>query len=213
LQEHQGRRCSTFSILAIKHLGPNIDIVCGGIDNLYRHHDYTKAIVEAAFSTKFATDWLHGEHLLINGQKMSKSKGNVIYVDNLLEETYRPEDIRFYLIYNHYRRKINFTDAGLKETSEKLLDFQKMVKTFANSDSQTSVSDKPINSLLLDLTDKFKEKMDDDLDVKSAFNVLYEIVYEIVHLRGVKISYDDRQRVIQELKKIDYVLQIIFPIF
>lgn len=197
--------------MAIKHLGPKIDISCGGIDNLYRHHDYTIAIVEAVFGNEFVKYWLHGEHLLINGKKMSKSKGNVVYVDNLLDEAYQPEDVRFYLINNQYRKRINYTKARFKEASEKLLNFKNMVKTITNNSSKTLVSDKLIDSLIHDLTGKFEERMDEDLDVKGAFDILYKTVSKMSLLENRKISDDDRKRIVQELRKIDNVLQVIFP--
>ena len=194
--------------MAIKHLGAKIDISCGGIDNLYRHHDYTIAIVEAVFGNEFAKYWLHGEHLLINGKKMSKSKGNVLYVDNLLDEAYHPEDVRFYLITNQYRKRINYTKARFEEASEKLLNFKNMVKAITNTDSKTLVSDKPMDSLIHDLTGKFEDRMDEDLDVKGAFDILNKTVSKISKR---KISNHDRERIVQELRKIDNVLQVIFP--
>lgn len=79
------------SAMATEHLGFEIDIVCGGIDNLYRHHDYMIAVTEAVSGKKFSRFWLHGEHLLVDGKKMSKSKGNVLYLDDLLEKRVQPE--------------------------------------------------------------------------------------------------------------------------
>jgi cysteinyl-tRNA synthetase len=194
--------------MATKHLGAKIDISCGGIDNLYRHHDYTIAIIEAVFGNEFAKYWLHGEHLLINGKKMSKSKGNVLYVDNLLDEAYHPEDVRFYLITNQYRKRINYTKARFEEASKKLLNFKNMVKAITNTDSKTLVSDKPMDSLIHDLTGKFEDRMDEDLDVKGAFDILNKTVSKISKR---KISNHDRERIVQELRKIDNVLQVIFP--
>jgi cysteinyl-tRNA synthetase len=194
--------------MATKHLGAKIDISCGGIDNLYRHHDYTIAIIEAVFGNEFAKYWLHGEHLLINGKKMSKSKGNVLYVDNLLDEAYHPEDVRFYLITNQYRKRINYTKARFEEASKKLLNFKNIVKAITNTDSKTLVSDKPMDSLIHDLTGKFEDRMDEDLDVKGAFDILNKTVSKISKR---KISNHDRERIVQELRKIDNVLQVIFP--
>jgi cysteinyl-tRNA synthetase len=194
--------------MALKHLGPRIDISCGGIDNLYRHHDYTIAVVEAVFGGEFARYWLHGEHLLINGSKMSKSKGNVVYVDSLLNEGCHPEDVRFYLINNQYRKRINYTKERLKEASEKLLKFKKMLKAVTSADSGTSASDKLTDSLIHDLTGKFEEQMDNDLNVKGAFDNVCKTVSKISKRR---ISDDDRERIVQELRKIDSVLQVIFP--
>jgi cysteinyl-tRNA synthetase len=69
--------------MVTKHLGFTIDIACGGVDNLVRHHDYTIAVAEGASGKEFAHWWLHGEHLFVEGQKMSKSRGNVHYIADL----------------------------------------------------------------------------------------------------------------------------------
>lgn len=69
--------------IVTKHLGFEIDVACGGIDNLVRHHDYNVAIVEAVSGRQFARYWLHGAHLYVDGKKMSKSKGNVYYPKDL----------------------------------------------------------------------------------------------------------------------------------
>jgi cysteinyl-tRNA synthetase len=85
---------------------------------------------------------------------MSKSKGNAVYVDDLLDEGYSPEEVRFYLIYNRYRKRINFTKARLIEASQKLYNFKNMVKALTNSNQRTFVSGKSIENLILDLTRK-----------------------------------------------------------
>lgn len=92
--------------IATKYLGFEMDISCGGVDNLYRHHDYTIAVAEAVSGREYARYWLHGEHLLVDGKKMSKSRGNIVYPDSLLEQGYSPEHIRCYLICGHYRKKM-----------------------------------------------------------------------------------------------------------
>ena len=76
--------------MIVKHHGFEIDIHTGGIDNLYRHHDYTLAIMESASGKRFCPWWLHGGHLLVDGKKMSKTKGNVTYVDDLIKKRVQP---------------------------------------------------------------------------------------------------------------------------
>jgi len=90
-----------------RHLGYQVDISCGGVDNLYRHHDYNIAVIEGVSGKPFAAYWLHGEHVLVRGVKMSKSRGNITYLADLTARGYRPHHLRFYLIYGHYRDKLN----------------------------------------------------------------------------------------------------------
>jgi len=198
--------------MATKHLGFKIDVYCGGIDNLYRHHDYTIAVVEAVSGEEFAHYWLHGEHLVVEGKKMSKSKGNIVYLGELLKKGYSPEYIRFYLIYRHYRKKLNLTERRLQEASKKLDNFREMVKEFACTESSSSESTPAAVSLIHSLTYRFEEKMNDDLDVKGAFDVLFKTVSKLSSLREeLKLSHDDCHRIVNELRKVDKVFRVIFP--
>lgn len=106
--------------MVTQHLGYSVDLACGGVDNLVRHHDYTIAIVETISGKPFAKYWLHGGHLYVDGKKMSKSKGNILYLYNILSKNYSAEQIRFFLIYGDYRKKLNFTWRTFAETSQKL---------------------------------------------------------------------------------------------
>jgi len=74
-----------------------LSIYCGGIDNLIRHHDYSVAILESVRPYPMSKFWLHCHHLYVNGKKMSKSTGNTLYTDTLLERGYRMDEIRFFL--------------------------------------------------------------------------------------------------------------------
>jgi cysteinyl-tRNA synthetase len=87
--------------MALQTLRASLDIYCGGEDNLVRHHDYTIAVAESVTGKPLARYWLHGAHLLVDGKKMSKSRGTVIYLTDLLKAGYTPEDIRFFLIYGY----------------------------------------------------------------------------------------------------------------
>jgi cysteinyl-tRNA synthetase len=102
--------------MVTKHLGFTIDVACGGVDNLVRHHDYTLAVAEGVSGKEFAKYWLHGAHLFVDGKKMSKSRGNVYYPEDLLAKGFRNDHLRFFLIYGQYRKKLNFTWEKLAET-------------------------------------------------------------------------------------------------
>jgi cysteinyl-tRNA synthetase len=181
-----------------------ISFYCGGIDNLYRHHDYTKAILEAVRPYPMAKFWLHCNHLFVNGKKMSKSKGNTIYIDTLRKQGYSMSEIRFFLIYGHYREKQNYTDRFMHLTATKLRAFRKLVRDIKKKATQNPGSSHRIDESLRKI---FAEHMDNDLHVRNAFDGLFVI------FSGIKIDSlpaAEAAGVIRTLRKIDEVLQVIF---
>src|SRR6185369_8089020 len=95
--------------MAMKHLGATLDIHCGGVDNIFPHHENEIAQSEAATGQPFVRFWIHGEHLLVEGEKMAKSKGNFYTLRNLLDKGKSPQAIRYLLLSTHYRKQLNFT--------------------------------------------------------------------------------------------------------
>jgi len=192
-----------------KYLGSTIDVACGGIDNLTRHHDYTIAIVESASGKNLAPYWLHGQHLFVKGDKMSKSKGNVYYPEDLTKIGYTGEQIRFFLIYAHYRKRLNFTFEKLKNTSKKLDAFRNIIQDLGKARSkETSIrAMKLVNSL----RQTFEKHMNRDLAVKDAFDSTFSIVskLDILNKKG-KLSHESACLTLSNLRRINDVLQVVF---
>jgi cysteinyl-tRNA synthetase len=193
--------------IVTKHLGFTIDLACGGIDNLVRHHDYTLAIAEAVSGKPFSRYWLHGGHLLVNGKKMSKSIGNVIYTSDILGRGFTGEQLRFFLVYGAYREKLNFTYERLAETSQKLGSFKNMVKGL--QEEQGGCPKQATGSLTESIVPGFENGMNNDLDVKAAFDSLYETVVELYRMRE-SLSVEDSKNLLNGLRRVDSVLQCIF---
>ena len=108
------------SAMAMKHLGDTLDIHCGGVDNIFPHHENEIAQSEAVTGQPFVRFWVHGEHLLVEGEKMAKSKGNFFTLRDLLEKGYEPLAIRYLLVSVRYRKQLNFTMDGLEEAQRPL---------------------------------------------------------------------------------------------
>jgi cysteinyl-tRNA synthetase len=102
------------SAMSMKYLGETLDIHTGAVDNIFPHHENEIAQSEGATGKKFVNFWLHAEHLLVDGEKMSKSKGNFYTLPDLLERGFSPRAIRYLLVSVPYRMKLNFTLEGLK---------------------------------------------------------------------------------------------------
>jgi cysteinyl-tRNA synthetase len=190
--------------LIYKYFEGTLSIYCGGIDNLIRHHDYTRAILESIRPYPMAKFWLHGHHLYVESQKMSKSKGNIYYTDSLMEEGYSPQEIRFFLIYGHYRRKLNYSKKGMRRVVNKLNTFKKSV-----GHMQRRVEDKAgaDGRAAEEVRKVFSDKMDDDLNVQKAFDAVSGLVSK-AFAKG--LEPDVARGYIDGLKQIDTVLGVIF---
>jgi cysteinyl-tRNA synthetase len=190
-----------------QYLGYQVDISCGGVDNLYRHHDYNIAVIEAISGKQFAVYWLHGEHVLVDGIKMSKSRKNVVYLQDLLEKGYEPYHIRFYLAYEHYRKKLNLNEKELQLARGKVDTFRELVGRISQDNGQ---SDNQTASLISRLTSGFEKFMNDDLDVKGAFEDLYKTISKLAKLQtSGRLGKAESKHVIEQIEKIDSVLQIL----
>jgi cysteinyl-tRNA synthetase len=193
--------------MAVQTLGYCVDICCGGEDNQVRHHDYTIAITESVSGKSMATYWLHGAHLLVDGKKMSKSKGNVIYLDDLVKAGYTAEEVRFFLIYGSYRKRLNFTFDRIEKTAEKLRQVCGMIALIKKAGIDVSTG--RAAELIEWLEQDFRKNMDDDLDVKHAFDDLSAILKKKTVLADRKqVSQQETKRIITVLTDIDKVLQI-----
>ena len=196
--------------IIIHSLGYHVDICCGGIDNRTMHHDYNIAIMESYSGEEFCPYWLHGHHLFVDGKKMSKRKGNILYVEDLLKKGYSIQEIRFFLIYSQYRERMNFTFNKFERASKKLNDFVRMTNfLLIKNNSKESPSNVPM--LLEELSTSFETHMGNDLNVKNAFDSIYEIIKKLHILKKEgKISDKDSEVFSKKMRKIDEVLKVIF---
>jgi cysteinyl-tRNA synthetase len=186
------------------HYDETLSIYCGGIDNLIRHHDYTRAVLESIRPYPMARYWLHCHHLHVDGKKMSKSIGNILYTDTLLEKGYDLSEIRFFLLYGHYRKKLNYSDKRMQSVTEQLRRFKEQVKRIEDRTGPTTDAD---TEQARKIKEAFQERMDDDLDVKGAFDNLVSLV------SGMDLknsSPNTASGVIKALKEVDEVFQVIF---
>jgi cysteinyl-tRNA synthetase len=187
-----------------KYFQETLSIYCGGFDNLFRHHDYTRAILESIRPYPMAKFWLHCHHLQVNGQKMSKSKGNIYYTDTLIEQGYEMGEIRFFLIYGHYREKLDYSDNTMRSAADRLRKFREMVKEIEGRADQEAELEWKVAWRMKGV---FAESMDDDLDVRGAFDGLYGILSQ---LEFGELKPTEASGAMKALSEIDGVLGIIF---
>lgn len=193
-----------------KHLGYEIDIHTGGIDNVYRHHDYNRAIIEAASGREFCHYWLHGEHLIVKGKKMSKSTGNTLYVDDLLAKGLSPQEVRFLLVYGYYRDELDVTDELIDRATGKLTGLREKVRRVTNiRDSHGEANDRA-RQLTKELPVLFEAELATDLNVARAIDGIDAILDELVEIDedgGLKEPISDSLK--DSLVRIDTVLGVL----
>ena len=194
-----------------KNLDFKVDMWCSGIDSTYRHHDYIIAVVEAITGKPFVRYWLHAAHLFFEGEKMSKTRGNIEYPRDLLETQCIWDHIRFFFIYGHYRQKMNFTFKKYNQVCSRLKSFREIVKKLSVEEGAKYTSSVRAKKLVKEITTDFEENMNNDLHVKAAFDSMYKTVSKLVKLKeNQRLSAEDSKEALTKLKAINYVLQVIF---
>jgi cysteinyl-tRNA synthetase len=192
------------SAMSMKYLGETLDLHAGAVDLVFPHHENEIAQSEAATGKEFVKHWFHAEHLMVNGQKMSKSLGN-IYTLEEISKKYKVEPLAFRMLaaMSHYREKLNFTDESIvmaQNTLNNLRDFLSRVRQFENID------DKNINKLISEYTVKFTEALDDDLNMPKAVAVISGLVKELNNFFAQNHSYPSRDKVLDFFIGVDRVL-------
>lgn len=156
------------SAMSIKYLGNHFDIHCGGVDNIFPHHENEIAQSVSATQEPFVNYWMHSEYLQIQGDKMSKTLGNYYKISDLISEGFTAEEIRFTLLSAHYRSKLDFSLKQKQEarmTIQRITDFQqRLLELKDSSETESSIPDE---------FEEFVAALDDDLDTPKAFAIFF----------------------------------------
>ena len=173
------------SAMSSKYLGLPFDVHGGGMDLRFPHHENEIAQAEAATGKQFAKYWIHIGLLTINGEKMSKSLGNIVNVKDLLK-TWDPEVIRMFFAQTHYRSPPDFNEKALTDIKkglekiyrlkEKLEELSKTVKVKKIAEKKLTSEEKEYLTVINEFKEQFEQAMDDDFNTPKAFAVLFEFV-------------------------------------
>ena len=196
------------SAMSMKYLGETFDIHCGGVDNIFPHHENEIAQSEAATGKQFVRYWLHNEYLLVEGRKMSKRFGNYYTLRDLLAKGYDPKAIRYLLMSTHYRQQLNFTFEGLeaaKNAVDRLTNFM-----YRLLDADGEGCGEKIGSLMENVQKRFEEAMCDDLNIAVALAAIFNFVREVNKLMdNNKLSRGEAEQVYELMMRFDKVLGVI----
>lgn len=196
------------SVMSTKYLGNTLDVHVGGVDLIFPHHENEIAQTEAATGEKFVRFWVHVEHLLVDGQKMSKSLGNFYTLRDLTARGFEPKAIRHQLMTAHYRKQLNFTLEGLAQSTSavfRLWDFLDRLEEVAR---EGGVSDETAAEVAKAERD-FEAALRDDVNIPEALAVVFELVRAInPRLARDALTCGDARVVLAFLERADHVLGI-----
>jgi len=197
--------------IVTENLGYQIDINCGGIDNIYRHHDYNIAVIESISGKEYANFYLHGEHLIIDGKPMSKSRGNILYPGDILDRSFKPHHLRFFLVYSHYRKKLNLTDAKLQRAAEYVDSARDLIQRLLGQTREkgsTAVRQPDADRIINDIRQEFEKHMNDDLSVGRAMDGVCKKL-RALNDSCFPLPQEAAQKLGGELARIDTVLRVL----
>ncbi len=165
-------------VMSTDSLGPEFDVHWGGIDLIYPHHECEAAISKALFGKPFVRYWIHNNFVLMNGDKMSKSSGQPVYIRNVLKR-FSGSVLRTFLLSRHYREKIEYSEDGL-ESAEKSLQMLKSGAKIAMRNRGT----RQMSACVKDYADMFFGSLDDDLSTGEALAIAERLAWEMTKERN-----------------------------
>ncbi|MDP1608188.1 MAG: cysteine--tRNA ligase [Chlamydiales bacterium] len=193
------------SAMAMKLLGATIDIHCGGVDNMFPHHENEIAQSECCSGSKFVHHWVHVEHLLVDHKKMSKSLGNFYTLRDLIAKGYTGSEIRYLLLSTHYRTQLNFTFAGLdaaRASLQRVEDFILRLRSVTGFALTTR--------LVEESQERFKQALADDMNISAALATLFDLIREAnSFIDQQKLGSIEAGQILEMLQQWDQVLAVL----
>ena len=191
------------SAMAMKYLGKTFDIHTGGIDNMFPHQEDEIAQSECANGCKYVNYWLHCAHLMVNGEKMSKSLGNFFTLRDLMDKGFKGREIRYVLLGAHYRKKLNFTFDALKQAASSLAYFDEL---FIRLKEANGNSCPDINEFIAQYDAEFNTAICDDLNVSGCNAVIFKLGAECnKRMDAGSLSAADSAKILDLFRKFDRI--------
>jgi len=197
------------SAMSMKYLGETLDIHTGGVDLAFPHHENEIAQSEGATNRPFVRLWLHAEHLIIDGQKMSKSLGNFYTLRDLFARGQKPSTIRYLLLSVPYRRQLNFTESGLKQAENSIERLRNFVVRLKSAQFPAG-SNPEIVKRVEKAETEFDTGLADDVNTSVALASVFEMVREVnTAMDNGTFQQQDAPRVLAAMEKFDGILAIL----
>jgi cysteinyl-tRNA synthetase len=196
------------SAMSMKALGESFDIHAGGVDLIFPHHENEIAQSEGATGKPFVRYWVHAEFLMVEGEKMSKKKGNFYTFRDLVKQGFTPRAIRYLLLSAPYHKQLNFTLEGLRgaeSTTERLQDFRQRLAEVKGAPGTIPA----LAELMARSQARFEAALDDDLNTAEALAAVHDFVREtnIALARG-EVRAGDQEALLELVGRFDSVFDI-----
>jgi cysteinyl-tRNA synthetase len=196
------------SAMSMKYLGETFDIHAGGIDLVFPHHENEIAQSEGATGKQFVRYWIHFEHLKVDGETMSKSKGNYYTFRDVTAKGFSAAAVRYFLLSVPYNKQLNFTFdalAGAERTVASLRDFRARL-----SEAKTAPGkNEKLSAAAVRALQEFEAGMDDDLNTSIALAVIHNLSREVnTALARKQVRADDQRELLAAIDRFDTVLNI-----
>jgi cysteinyl-tRNA synthetase len=200
------------SAMSMKYLGETFDLHAGGVDLIFPHHENEIAQSVCGTGQPFVRHWMHVDHLLIENETMSKSKGNVFTIPELVEKGHRPEAIRYLLMSAHYRSQLNFTWEGLGQAAAALQRVQGLVQRLAEVDRDGPAS-AAVTAACQRARETFEKALSDDLNTPEALAAVHVLVGEANGLLASgTVTREGALALRAEIESMDRVFGVLLPV-
>jgi cysteinyl-tRNA synthetase len=199
------------SAMATQLLGDQLDIHCGGVDNIFPHHEAEIAQTEGCTGKKFVRYWLHCAHLMVEGQKMAKSLGNFYTLRDVIAKGYSGREVRYALMRVHYRAPLNFTWEGMEEARVALARVDDWVRRLGEKAGEEENVQRPTSNVQRPMAEGsgFEDALDDDLNISGALGVLFETIRETNRrIDGGEMEASEAKSWLEWWGRVDSVLAI-----
>ncbi len=204
------------SAMSLEYLGNTIDIHTGGEDNIFPHHEAEIAQSECFSGKKFVRFWVHTRHLLVEGEKMSKSKGNFYILQDIREKGFDPMHLRLLYLSSHYRKNLDFSWKAMEQAKanyERIVEWRKNLLSLSNGLLHIATIDNKYNMRnSSSWIKRFESAMDDDLNTPLALSILYELITEInKKIIDNNLSAKESEQFLAAFEKMNKVFGLKFP--
>jgi cysteinyl-tRNA synthetase len=199
------------SAMSMKYLGETFDLHCGGVDLVFPHHENEIAQSECATGKTFVRHWMHVEHLMVDAATMSKSKGNVYTLPDVLARGHRPEAIRYLLLQAHYRTSLNFTWEGLQHAAAALERIHGFAQRLSEAEGPGPAGD-AVRQAAQKAAADFDAALSDDLNTPEALAAVHQLVSEgNVLLKAGTVTAEGAAVLRKVLEDMNSVFAVLLP--